>query len=253
MAKAATSKEESNIEEAETYAKELKIKQSDSETPQTSNNEPNLVSPIPDESDLGEDDLQFANQRITHPKNSSGPNLIEDDADEPPNFRQTRRSRREALLAAVEISGNCPTARQTAQRKYPITFLCDFAGSVLDADTGELLEYRHLIKHPKLKDEWKYSFGNEIGRLAQGMPGRSTGTNTMFFINKHEVPHKKWPDVANARIVCNVRPQKEETNRTRLTYAGQNLTVDMDCSTPTADLLTGKLLPNSVVSTQGAK
>ena len=144
-------------------------------------------------------------------------------------------------------------AKQTASRKYPQTFLCDFAGSVLDTETGELLEYRHLIKHPKLKDEWKYSFGNEIGQLAQGMPGRNNGTDTMFFVHKHQIPRHKLKDIANTRIVCNVHPQKAETNRTRLTYAGQNLQVSMDLSTPTADSMTVKLLLNSVISTPGAK
>ena len=118
-----------------------------------------------------------------------------------------------------------------------MTFLCDFAGSVLDKETGELLEYRHLIKHPKLKDDWRYSSGNEIGRLAQGMPRRNHGTNTIFFIDKSTIPAEKWKDVAYSRIVCNVRPQKEEVNRTRLTFGGNNLSVDYDCGTPTADLI----------------
>ena len=48
-------------------------------------------------------------------------------------------------------------------------------------------------------------------------------------------------------------PPKEEINRTRLTFGGNNLSVDMDCGTPTADLLTVKLLLNSVISTPGAK
>ena len=50
-----------------------------------------------------------------------------------------------------------------------------------------------------------------------------------------------------------MRPQKAEKNRTRLTYGGSNLEAPMDCGTPTADLLTVKLLLNSVVSTRGAK
>ena len=66
-------------------------------------------------------------------------------------------------------------------------------------------------------------------------------------------PSQQKPDVANARIVCNVCPQKEETNQTRLTFAGHNLTINMDCGTPTADLLTIELLPNNVISTPGAK
>ena len=69
-------------------------------------------------------------------------------------------------------------------------FLADFAGAVLDNETGKLLEYRHLIKRPKYKKDWGYSFGNEIRRLAQGMTGRNTGTDTIFFIHKGEIQNK---------------------------------------------------------------
>ena len=47
--------------------------------------------------------------------------------------------------------------------------------------------------------------------------------------------------------------QKEDVNRTRLTYGDQNFDVPMDCGTPTANLLTIKLLLNSVISTPGAR
>ena len=33
-----------------------------------------------------------------------------------------------------------------------MTFIRDFASAVLDKETGDLLEYRHLLKHPKYKD-----------------------------------------------------------------------------------------------------
>ena len=91
-------------------------------------------------------------------------------------------------------------------------FLANFAGAVLDDETGELLEYRHLIKQPTYKKDWGNFFGNEIGRLAQGMPGRNAGTNTIFFIDKEEIPNDRWKDIAYSQIVCNVRPQKEEVN-----------------------------------------
>ena len=100
---------------------------------------------------LGADDLRTAKLQNVKHSPPNGPNIIEDD--EVPNFRITRSSRRAALLAAVEISGSYPTPCQAASRKYPLTFLCDFAGSVIDTETGELLEYRHLIKHPKFKDD----------------------------------------------------------------------------------------------------
>ena len=59
---------------------------------------------------------------------------------------------------------------------------------MLDEDTGDFLEYRHLIGNPKYHEIWSKSYGNELGQLAQGMPGRVEGTNTLFFIEKEDLP-----------------------------------------------------------------
>ena len=88
----------------------------------------------------------------------------------------------------------------------------------------------------------------EIGRLAQVIPGLNNGTNTLFFIDRNEVPADRWKYFTYGTIVCNVRPQKEETNRTRLTFGGNNTYTEIDCGTPTANLLTVKLLLNSIIS-----
>jgi hypothetical protein len=45
---------------------------------------------------------------------------------------------------------------------YLLQFLCDFAYSVLEDETGDLLKYRHSLKHPKYKDVWSQSFGKKI-------------------------------------------------------------------------------------------
>mgnify|MGYP006166622523 CR=1 FL=1 len=123
----------------------------------------------------------------------------------------------------------------------------------MDGETGELLEYRHLIQCPKYKDAWSISFGNEIGRLAQGMPGRVEGTNTIFFIPKVSVSADRWKDVTYGRIVCDIRDNKVETHRTRLTIGGDRFNYPEDCGTPMAHLLTVKLLLNSVISTPEAQ
>ena len=62
------------------------------------------------------------------------------------------------LLTAVDISGSCPTAQQADTRKFPVSFLVDYAAAVLDGNTGELLEYHHLIKMPENKKDWGFSF-----------------------------------------------------------------------------------------------
>jgi hypothetical protein len=85
------------------------------------------------------------------------------------------------------------------------------------------------------------------------MPGCNNGTDTLFFINKSEVPDDRWKDITYGKVVCNVRPQKAKTNRTRLTFGGNNTVTTIDCGTPTAKLLTVKLLFNSIISTPGAQ
>ena len=108
----------------------------------------------------------------------------------------TRHSTQDLLLHIANAGREAKvTAKSAASKKFPIQFLCDYAGAVLDGDTGELLEYRHLITRPKYKQAWGTSFGNEIGRLAQGMPGRVEGTDTMFFVEKNKVPQDRWKDM----------------------------------------------------------
>ena len=97
------------------------------------------------------------------------------------------------LLIATDILGSCSSPAQAASIKYPLQFLAELAGAVLDDDTGELLEYRHLITRSKYKKEWGHSFGNEIIRIAQGMPGRNIGPDSCFFINKQQIPTTDGP------------------------------------------------------------
>ena len=68
-----------------------------------------------------------------------------------------------------------------------MAWLCKMANAVI-GDNGELLEYKQLIANPKTRATCSHSYGNKIGRLAQGMPGRNTRTNTIFFIKKDQVP-----------------------------------------------------------------
>jgi hypothetical protein len=101
-----------------------------------------------------------------------------------------------------------------------MTWFCETANSVL-LEKGELLKYWHLIGNPKTKAVWAHLYGNKIGRLAQGMPRRSTGTNTIFFIRRDQVPRDRMNDATYGLITCLVRPEKnDEPNRTRLVAGG---------------------------------
>jgi hypothetical protein len=76
----------------------------------------------------------------------------------------------------------------------------------------------------------------------------------IFFIPLHMVPKKRVKDVTYGLITCLIRPEKiEEPNRTRLVAGGDRVHYLFNAGTPTANLLTVKLLINSVMLTPGAR
>ena len=85
------------------------------------------------------------------------------------------------------------------------------------------------------------------------MKGRVKGTNTLFCIDKKDIPAARWQDVTYGRIVVSFRPEKKDPNRVRLTVGRDRINYPNDCGTPTADMQTVKLLLNSVISTKDAR
>ena len=125
------------------------------------------------------------------------------------------------------------------------------ANVIIEPTTGASLEYRNLIKG-QTKAIWENSFTNEISPLAQGVGTRMpSGTNTIFFIPKYKVAVVRT--VTYGRIVAEIRPQKVETHRTRLTVGGNLINFSGDVAPPTVDLITAKLIFSSVLSTKNEK
>ena len=89
--------------------------------------------------------------------------------------------------------------------------------------TGKQMEYHHLIHHDHYKGPWLLSGANELGQLSQGVGNQITGTNTILFNQKDQVPIGRT--VTYPRIVSTVHPEKDEPNRTRI-LAGGNLITD---------------------------
>ena len=83
------------------------------------------------------------------------------------------------------------------------------------------MEYRYIIADPVAREVWEKSPANEFGRLMKGLKRGIQGTETMKFIQRHEVPYNK--KVTYTRFVCDYRPQKEEKERTRITVGGNRL------------------------------
>ncbi len=102
------------------------------------------------------------------------------------------------------------------------------------------------MKHPKYKNVWTKSFGTEIRRLAMT-------TETIFFVKKDKIPNDRKGNEAYARIVCVYRNGKKDKYRTSITMGGNLVNYPGDCGTPTANLLTVKLLLNSIIYTPNAK
>ena len=125
--------------------------------------------------------------------------------------------------------------------------------AVLYEETGELMENRHLMKKLKYREVWGTSYGNKLAQLAQLMSGQVEGTNTIIFINKEYILTDCWRDVMYERVLINYRPEKRDPNRTRLTVWGNRLNWPGYWGTPTVDLLTVRLLLNSVIYTPGSR
>ena len=132
--------------------------------------------------------------------------------------------------------------------------------SVLDPASGERLEHRQLRRDPRYKPTWDTSCSNELGRLCQGIGKGNTptkqrvaGTDTFVLIDYQDIPLHKRREICHTMVVCEIRPEKDDPNRTRITIAGSRICYPGDVGTNTASLELVKLLINSVLSRKGAK
>jgi hypothetical protein len=111
------------------------------------------------------------------------------------------------------------------------------------------MEYAALMKYPRLRPLWTRGFGNECGRLFQGIRDIA-GTDTCFFINLTNIPTDR--KITYGKIVCNCKPHKKEKEPVRLTVRGDKLDYSGDVATSTADITTFKILINSTLNTEDA-
>jgi hypothetical protein len=123
------------------------------------------------------------------------------------------------------------------------------ANAVIHPVTGKEMEYKALMKDPRLQPLWKRGFGNECGRLFQGIRD-IPGTDTCFFIKITTIPKDR--KISYGKIVCDYKPHKKEKERVRMTVGGDRLNYYGDVATSTSDITTLKILINSTLSTEGA-
>jgi hypothetical protein len=115
-------------------------------------------------------------------------------------------------------------------------------GTTINPNTGNVADFRELSQCSD-GPLWVASNMEEINRMVD--------TGTLVFIHRHQVPkHKRAKYI---RVVSADRPEKEQTRRIRWTIGGDHIQCDGNSSTKVADIVTTKLLLNSVISTPGAR
>jgi hypothetical protein len=77
------------------------------------------------------------------------------------------------------------------------------ANSVIHPVTGKAVEYAALVKDPRLQPLWTRGFGNECGRLFQGIRDIPV-TDTCFFIKLNNIPKDR--KITYGKLVCDNKP-----------------------------------------------
>ena len=73
-----------------------------------------------------------------------------------PNFQSIAQ---EAMLSCANVSQLNVSLRNPASRRFPMEMI----NAVLDEDTGELMEYRHLMKSLRYRQLYGKSYAKESG------------------------------------------------------------------------------------------
>ena len=94
---------------------------------------------------------------------------------------------------------------------------------------------------------------NKLGRLSQGF-GEEKCTDTIKWMTHDQIKTiLKDRTVVYTLIIVDYREQKKDPNRLRITAGGNLIEYPYELTTRTADLITTKIMWNSVLSTEGAK
>ena len=82
---------------------------------------------------------------------------------------------------------------------------------------------------------------------------RTKGTDTFRVIRFKNIPHGQRKGTTVTKVVCKLRPKKEDPNFTRITIMGNWVVYTGDAGTKTASLDLCKLMMKNVLSRKGAK
>ncbi len=107
----------------------------------------------------------------------------------------TTRSRAKAQQLAMAMQqrhhidgNNCKLDFEAAINIMECNLHSKTAQAIFDEESGQMLKYPKLITHPKYQEAWTHSSANEFGHLAQGVGSQLEGTNTIFCVQKKDIP-----------------------------------------------------------------
>ena len=78
-------------------------------------------------------------------------------------------------------------------------------------------------------------------------------TNTFRLIKFADIPRDRQHEICHSMVVCEVKPNKEDLNRTHITVTGSQICYPGDVGKPTGSLDLVKLIINSVLSRRNAR
>jgi hypothetical protein len=111
---------------------------------------------------------------------------------------------------------------------------------VLNPATGEFLEHRQLCQDPCYKATWDALYANKLGCLYQRIGLGYTpsaqhvnDTNTFFLIDYQDIPSHKKKESCHTMVVCEVCPEKDDPDCTRITVNGNCICYPGNASTNT--------------------
>jgi hypothetical protein len=115
-----------------------------------------------------------------------------------PELYQNPKTNRENMHSNTQADGTTQTPHEVAMQN----------GKLSDGSKWRSLGVPLAHCKPNHKSHMAALIWKRIERLAQGMPGCNTSTNTIVFIKKHQVPHNRVKDVTYGLITCLIRPDK---------------------------------------------
>jgi hypothetical protein len=140
------------------------------------------------------------------------------------------------------ISAN-DTCYHSSYPKNHIVILPEMANAEICPETGKSLKHQELITKLKYKIKWMKSTANKVNILYN--------TNTIQFIGRSDIP--KGQKFTYGSLVVDIKDHKEEKERTRLKFGGDQIEYPGDKLTRTAALTTEKIPISSVIFTTCAQ